>query len=149
MMDRRAFVTGSLALLAAPLAAEAQRPAKHVGILWASKRPTGSSPYRDALRQGLRELGYVEGQNIVFEDRFGDGTNESLPGLATELVHSNVDVLVATSERTTRALRQATNTVPIVFCWTHRPSRVRPRCNLRQARWQPNGPVPIRARGQR
>jgi putative ABC transport system substrate-binding protein len=113
VVTRRAFL-GTLAgsLLAAPLAAEAQSAAKvaRIGLL-------GDVPsfLDEAFRQGLRELGYIEGQNIVIEHRFPDWKYERLPGLAANLVRLNVDVIVAASPAATKAAKQATSTVPIVF----------------------------------
>jgi putative ABC transport system substrate-binding protein len=69
----------------------------------------------DAFRQGLRELGYVEGRNIVIETRSAEGKSERLPGLAAELVRLTVDVIVAASPPATEAAKQATSTIPIVF----------------------------------
>src|SRR5512138_3345301 len=115
-MDRRAFI-GALAggLLAAPLAADAQPPAKvaRIGFL-----TTGSLPETqmelDAFRQGLREHGYLERQNIVIEYRAANGQFERLPGLATELMRLRLDLIVAAATPSARAARQATTTMPIV-----------------------------------
>jgi putative tryptophan/tyrosine transport system substrate-binding protein len=104
----------ALGLLAAPLAAPAQQlPGKtaRIGLLFFV-----STPFLDeAFRQGLRELGYVEGQNIVIEYRSAEGKDERLPGLAAELVRLKVDVIVAASPPATEAAKQATSTIPIVF----------------------------------
>ena len=118
MTTRRAFI-GTLTggLLVAPLAAHAQQAGKvaRIGFL-----VTGSleSPETrvglEAFRQGLRERGYVEGQNIVIEYRFADGKIDRLPGLATELARLKVDLIVARSTPVARALQQATTTIPIV-----------------------------------
>jgi putative ABC transport system substrate-binding protein len=102
-----------LDLLAAPLAAPAQPPPgkiARIGFL-------GDVPsfIDDAFRQGLRELGYVEGQNIAIEHRAPGFKYERLPGLAAELVRLKVDVIVAASPPATEAARQATTTIPIVF----------------------------------
>jgi putative tryptophan/tyrosine transport system substrate-binding protein len=103
-------------LLAAPLAAEAQAPAKvpRIGFL-SSQTPAVSAPYLEAFRQGLRELGYVEGQNIAIEYRFSEGRPERLPALAAELVRLKVDVIVTTAPPAAPAAKQATSTIPIVF----------------------------------
>src|SRR5712664_3862797 len=96
MMDRRAFISGITGgLLAAPLAAKAQQPGKvaRIGVL-AQGSPT-SNPISEAFRQQLRELGYIEGQNIVLEYRWAEGRAERLPDLAAELVRLKVDVIVA------------------------------------------------------
>ena len=93
-MDRRAFARGALALLATPLAADAQQPAKvsRIGILRSGSAP---DPLVEAFRQRLRELGYAEGQNIVIEYRWAEGRDTRLPDLAADLVRLQVDVIVA------------------------------------------------------
>ncbi len=111
-----------LALFLAPLAADAQLPAKvpRIGFL-SSLSPTDAAPYLDAFRQGLHELGYVEGQNIVIEYRFAEGRPERLPALAAELVRLKVDVIVATSPPAPEAAKQGTSTIPIVVAATGDP----------------------------
>jgi ABC-type uncharacterized transport system substrate-binding protein len=74
----------------------------------------GSSPTTDAFRQGLRDLGYVEGQNIVIEWRWGRGSTEQFPQFAAEVVKLNVDVIVAANDAAGRAAQRATKTIPIV-----------------------------------
>jgi putative ABC transport system substrate-binding protein len=116
-MERRTFMamlTGGL--LAAPLAAEAQAPAKvpRIGFLF-GPTPAVSAPYLEAFRQGLRELGYVEGQNIAIEYRWAEGKYERLPALAAELVRLKVDVIVTSAPPVPLAAKQATSTIPIVF----------------------------------
>jgi putative ABC transport system substrate-binding protein len=69
----------------------------------------------EGFRQGLRDLGYVEGKNIVIEWRFAEGKRDRLPALATELVHLKVDVIVTAGPLVTRAVKQATSTIPIVL----------------------------------
>jgi putative ABC transport system substrate-binding protein len=108
-----AALAAVLALLAAPLAAPAQQPGKtaRVGFLFFV-----TSPFLDeAFREGLRELGYVEGQNIAIEYRSAEGKSEQLPGLAAELVRLKVDVIVAAAPPATEAAKRATSTIPIVF----------------------------------
>jgi putative ABC transport system substrate-binding protein len=115
-MDRRAFmvsITGSL--LAAPLAAEAQEAAKVARIGYLSTNLAANPHTHEAFRQGLRDLGYVEGRNVVIEYRDAEGTFERLPALAAELVALKVDVIVAGGNRLARAAKQATRTLPIVF----------------------------------
>ncbi len=114
-MDRRVFL-GTLAgsLLAAPLAAEAQQPhIPRIGVL-VTANPRSSS-FIQAFEQRLRDLGYVEGQNIAFEYRSAEGKLERLPTLAADLVHLNVDLIVTTAAPTTRAVKEATTTIPIVM----------------------------------
>src|SRR5712692_5575876 len=115
-MHRRAFL-GTVAggLLAAPLAVEAQQAAKiaRIGFLAANLAP---NPHlREAFRQGLRDLGYVEGRNLVIEYRSAEGRFERLPALAAELVALKVDVILAGGTLVALAAKQATGTLPIVF----------------------------------
>ena len=98
-------------LLAAPLAAEAQAGRiAHIGLL-----TNNPSPHLQAFETGLRELGYVEGQNIVIERRNAKGESPRLPALAAELVRLGLDVIVAPDPPSTRAARSATGTIPIVI----------------------------------
>jgi putative ABC transport system substrate-binding protein len=115
-MDRRVFI-GTLAggLLAAPLAAEAQSAAKVPRIGYLAPNLAASPHLREAFRQGLRDLGYVESQNVVIEYRSAEGKPERLPALAAELVALKVDVIVGPGTPTALAARQATRTLPIVF----------------------------------
>jgi len=115
-MDRRTFL-GTLTggLLAAPLAAEAQQADKVARIGWLGNDPVSSAPLREAFRQGLRDLGYVEGRNVVIEYRDAEGKLERLPALAAELVALRVDVIVAGNTGLARAAKQATRTLPIVL----------------------------------
>jgi putative tryptophan/tyrosine transport system substrate-binding protein len=117
-MERRTFLGGAGAvLLALPLAAEAQSPAKvfRIGILsyLPAADPTGSR-FRDAIFQGLRDLGYVEGENIVIEWRSWEGSRERLSALAAELVRLKVDVIVAGPTPAAEEAKRATSTIPIV-----------------------------------
>ena len=104
-----------LAILMAPLAAEAQQQGKvpRIGILTPASE--ASTPLWEAFRQGLRELGYVEGKNIVLEYRFAAGQNERLPALAAELVRLKVDLLVTDGTLAARVAKDATGTIPIVM----------------------------------
>jgi ABC-type uncharacterized transport system substrate-binding protein len=115
-MDRRAFI-GSLTggLLAAPLAAEGQQAAKVPRIGYLALNPAANPHLHEAFRQGLRDLGYVEGRNVVIEYRDAEGKPERLPTLAAELVALKVDVLVAQPTVAALAAKQATRTLPIVF----------------------------------
>jgi putative tryptophan/tyrosine transport system substrate-binding protein len=115
-MERRTFlalVSGSL--LAAPLAAEAQQAAKVARIGYLSPNQATSPHLREAFRQGLRDLGYVEGRNLVIEYRDAEGKVERVPALAAELVALKVDVIVASANLAALAAKQATTTLPIVF----------------------------------
>jgi putative ABC transport system substrate-binding protein len=82
---------------------------------------SASVPYLEPFRQGLRDLGYVEGQNIAVEYRFAEWHDERLPALAAELVQHPVDVLVTLATPATRAARQATATIPIIFMMVNDP----------------------------
>jgi putative ABC transport system substrate-binding protein len=117
MTTRRAFV-GALAggLLAALPAVEAQQPGKvyRIGFLEAGA-PSVNQHFLDAFKRGLRELGYVEGQNVVIEERWAEGQNERFPALVAELVRLKVDLLVVASTSGAVAAKAATTTIPIVF----------------------------------
>ena len=76
---------------------------------------SASVHYLESFRQGLRDLGYVEGQNIIVEYRFAEWQDERLPALAAELVQLPVEVLVTRAAPATRVARPATSTIPIVF----------------------------------
>jgi len=117
-MQRREFITLLGGVAAGwPLVARAQPAGKiyRIGFLGVTSR----AEYRgqvDALQTGLRQLGYEEGNNVVFEYRWAEGRYDRLPGLAAELVNLKVDVLVAHSTPGARAAKQATSTIPIVVC---------------------------------
>ena len=106
-----------LGVIGQPLAADAQQAQKtpRIGMLLTfSPEDPSTRHVRDAFRQGLRELGYVEGQNILIEYRFAQGRTEQFPELVADLVRLKVDVIVASSTPAARAAKQATNTIPIV-----------------------------------
>ena len=84
-----------------------------VGFLTPSASDLGGERYFRAFRQSLRELGYVEGQNVAIESRWADGKYDRLPGLAAELVRLKVNVIVAATPPAVRAAKQATDTIPI------------------------------------
>ena len=112
-MDRRAFLAGAAALLAAPLAVEAQ-PAGRVPILGVLVAGVGPrSRTTETTRRGLRRLGYGDGQ-IVLDVRFAGGKSGGFPRLVAELVERHVDVLLAVGPAAVRAARDATSTIPIV-----------------------------------
>jgi len=118
MISRRTFLaTVTVGLLAAPLDADAQQPAKiaRIGYLVTGslESPETRIPL-DAFRQGLRERGYVEGQNIVIEYRAADGKIERFPRLATELVRLKIELIVALNTPAARAAQQATTTIAIL-----------------------------------
>jgi putative ABC transport system substrate-binding protein len=114
-LPRRAFLAclGG-GLLAAPRAAEAQRSTPRVGLL-------DYAPFWEPFREGLRELGYVEGQNMVLEYRRTEGRQDRLPEMALEIVRQKVDVIVAYGTPGTQAAKRATSTIPIVMVGTGDP----------------------------
>jgi putative ABC transport system substrate-binding protein len=115
-MERRRFIEVIAGgLLAAPLAAEAQQAAKIARIGYLAGSLAGAPHMPEAFRQGLRDLGYIEGRNVVIEYRDAEGKLERLPALAAELVALKVDVIVAGNTRAALAAKQATRTLPIVF----------------------------------
>ena len=79
------------------------------------------SPYLEAFRKGLRDLGYLEGQNLLLEYRFAQAMPDRLPGIATELVRRDVDVILTINTPASRAAKTATKTIPIVFTWVADP----------------------------
>ena len=113
MIDRRTFI-GTLAggILASPLAAFALQPTKvpRIGVIGGQ-----DSPAWEGFRQGLRELGYVDGRNVPIDWRWSGGNAERLPTLASELVQLKVDIIVVAGTQATRAAKQATSTIPIVM----------------------------------
>jgi putative ABC transport system substrate-binding protein len=109
-------VTLTLSLLVAPLTAEAQQATNVHRIGWLlAGSPTEPNPILEAFRQGLRELGYVEGQNLIIESRYAEGSEERLRDLAAELVRLQVEVIVAGGSSTIRAAQHATRAIPIVM----------------------------------
>ena len=118
-MDRRAFIAGIAGgLLAAPLAAEAQRVGKvyRVGILgqMASADPEEARQWQ-AFRLGLREHGWIEGANILIESRWTEGDLARVPELAADLVRLRVDLIVTRGSPFVQGARKATSSIPIVF----------------------------------
>ena len=119
-MNRRAFVIGLGAVLAAPVSAEAQQAGKvyRVGFITLSSL---SDPRIEAFREGMRELGYIEGKTIAIEWRSADGSAERLPALADELVRSRPALIVAAQTQAISATKRATSMIPIVFVATPDP----------------------------
>ncbi len=115
LMGTRLSIAAALLVLATTLNAEAQQPTKgpRIGVLW------GGSPGPDrrleAFRTGLRELGYLEGENVTILYRFAEGRDDRLPALAAELVRLRVNVIVADGTRPIHAAKEATKTIPIVM----------------------------------
>jgi putative tryptophan/tyrosine transport system substrate-binding protein len=119
-LERRTFMAlVSGGLLAVPLATEAQQAGKvyRLGILSTATAPGSPDPKTAValVPAALRELGYVEGQNLIVERRYAGGKIELLPGMARELVHLGVNVILAVALPAVRAAKDATGTTPIVF----------------------------------
>jgi putative ABC transport system substrate-binding protein len=108
------FIT-ALAILAVPLAAHAQQASKVYRIGFLGDSPAAFSEPTEAFRQGLRDLGYVEGRNITIEYRWAEGKPERMRELAEELVRLKVGVIIVPSSIYTEAAKRATSTIPIVF----------------------------------
>jgi putative ABC transport system substrate-binding protein len=115
-MRRREFITLIGGAAAWPLAARAQQPPKtaRIGFLGAASAVAYSERVQ-ALQAGLRDLGYLEGKNMMFESRWANGDYAKLPLLAGELLHLNIDVLVTHGTPGTLAAKRATTTTPIVM----------------------------------
>src|SRR5215510_784342 len=117
-MDRRRFLLASLtSALVGPLGAEAQRAGRvaHIGYLLLPPLTEKPSAERQAFLQGLREIGYDEGRNVIIEYRSAAWNRELLPDLAAELVARNVDVILSAGPQATRAAQEATKKIPIVM----------------------------------
>ena len=115
----------ALVLFAVPLTADAQQPgrAHRIGVIPGMDR-SGGTPYMEAFRQGLRDFGYVEGQNIAFEYRWGEaGRGGDVDKFAAELVRVNVDVIVVGTGQAALAAKKATETIPIVIAVAPDPVR--------------------------
>jgi len=116
VVSRRLFLSGTLAatLMSGTTSAQRQDRVHRIGLL--SPGPPGPpAPPGQAFRQGLRDLGYTEGNNLMFLIRFADGRSERLPALAAELVAENPDVIVVAGPGPIKAAKAATSTVPIVM----------------------------------
>jgi len=115
-MNRRDTVVALLAIAAAPLAAHAQQAGKvyRIGML-ETRSIVLNAANTDAFRQGLRELGYKEGQNLEIAYRSSDGRDERFPGLASELVRQKVDLIVTRGTPAALAAKNATGTIPVVM----------------------------------
>jgi putative ABC transport system substrate-binding protein len=111
-----------LASIAAPLAVNAQKPEKlwRIGVLERTSM-TANAANLDGFRQGLRELGYVEGKSFVIEYRSADGRDERFPGLAAELVQLKVDLILTRGTPAALAAKKATQTIPVVMTGTGDP----------------------------
>jgi putative ABC transport system substrate-binding protein len=125
MITRRVFILVSAGATMWPLPAGSQTADKvrRVGVLMATT-PVAASHIVVAFADSLRELGYVEGKNVVFEYRWAQGKSELVPKMAADLVQKNVDVIVASSQAPALAAKRATTTIPIVMVNTTDPVEV-------------------------
>src|SRR5215213_6043238 len=116
MIKKVLCLTPNVLLLAFSFTVEAQQLTKIPRIGYLNATSPSTSPGRiEAFRQGLRELGYMEGKNIVIEFRHAEGKLARLPALAAELVRLKVDVIVSVGPATTGPAKEATSTIPIVM----------------------------------
>jgi putative ABC transport system substrate-binding protein len=109
-----------LFLLSVPAIAQQSQKAPRIGFLGVSSS-SAYSGYIDAFRKGLRELGYVEGQNIAIEYRYGDGKRDRLPDLSADLIRLKVDIIMVSGSLAIGALKNATKTIPIVMTSVEEP----------------------------
>ncbi len=138
MMRRREFMLLGGAAIAWPLAARAQQPGKQwrIGMLETISAAANAASF-NALRKGLRDLGYVEGNNLIIEYRSADGASGHFPELAAELVRQNVDLIVTRGTPAVLAAKAATVTIPVVMAAIGEPmlavaSIARPKRHLRK-----------------
>src|SRR5262245_62601160 len=122
-IQRRKFLATLGGAVACPLAARAQQPAMPVIGFLNSASPDGYAPMVAAFRQGLKETGYIEGQNVAIEYRWAGGQYARVPALAAELVRRQVAVIVANSPGV-QAVKAAIKTIPIVFTTASDPVQV-------------------------
>jgi ABC-type uncharacterized transport system substrate-binding protein len=127
-MDRRAFLAGATAFLAAPLAAEAQQAGKvyRLGIISPAASPAPSDRAAASLLVPafLREMGYVEGQNLVVDRRYAENQFDRLPGLARHLVEDRMDVIFAIGNDAPRAIMEVSKSIPIVVMISRDPVKL-------------------------
>ena len=115
-MKRRDFLSFvGAAVAAASKPARAQPKIRRLGVLSQGSLQTHPTPVFRAFQQGLRDLGWVEGQNLAIEWRFSEGSAEPLPRLAAELVGLPVELIVASPTRPALAAKEVTSTIPVVF----------------------------------
>src|SRR5215472_12152662 len=114
-LSRREFITLIGSAAAWPLAARAQQAEStpRIGLLWPGDAPP-ASPRMESFRQGLRALGFVDGQNVIIEVRYAQRGPQQLPELAAELVRLKVDVILALGDLAPKVAQQATETIPII-----------------------------------
>src|SRR5262245_64772268 len=122
-LGRREFITLLGGAAAWPLAARAQHAGQlpTIGVLWHAGSPSEEQPYFDALIQGFKELGYVEGRNIRFEHRFPNEMPERFRQMAAELAALNVTTIMTVGNVTAQYAKAATTTIPVVFVFVNDP----------------------------
>ena len=123
-MRRREFIAllGGVAVTW-PIAAHAQQTRKipRIGVLWHAGSAEEEGPYFRGLIEGLTNLGYVDGRNIILEHRFPNETPDLFRGMAAELVSSKVDILIGVGSQTAHYVKSATTTIPIIFVFSPDP----------------------------
>ena len=146
----QSLAAAAVLLLAGPVVAQAQQTARvyRIGSVYQSTPSTAKVAFSDAFRQRLRELGLVEGKNLIVEERSAEGRPERLPELVAEVLRLKVDVLVVGSTAGALAAKRATTTVPIVFAGVLDPlgggivtSLARPGGNITGVTWGAGGPA--------
>ena len=140
-MDRRAFITTvGGGILASPLAVSGQQTEKvyRVGYLTVPSRDTAQG-VANSFQLALRDLGWIDGQNVLIDYRFAESNVDRLPDLAAELVRLKADVIVAGANAAVTATKNATSTIPIVMFLAVDPGRLRPGSEPRPPRWKRDG----------
>lgn len=118
MKERILFLVIGSFILGAVYSVEAQQPAKtlpRIGVIASTGAPGTSSPWVDSFQLGLRELGYIEGKNVLIERRYAEGRLDRMAALVNELVQQKIDVILAPNNVVIRAAQKATKTIPIVM----------------------------------